>query len=112
VFLYSFAFSFTYILVIEFMNGLSGQMWNVATFAGLQLAVPEAMRGRVISLVWMVVQLAPIGNLLVGALADAVGDQLALGIFGAIPVVVLSLLLLFGWSTLWNLQPLDEAAAS
>lgn len=112
VFLYSFAFSFTYILVIEFLNGLSGQMWNVATFAGLQMAVPEAMRGRVISLVWMVIQLAPIGNLLVGALADAVGDQLALGIFGAIPMVILSLLLLFGWKTLWSLQPLDEATAS
>lgn len=112
VFLYSFAFSFTYILVIEFLNGLSGQMWSVATFAGLQMAVPEAMRGRVISLVWMVIQLAPIGNLLVGALADAIGDQLALGIFGAIPMVILSLLLLFGWKTLWSLQPLDEATAS
>lgn len=40
------------------------------------------------------------GILGVGVPADATGDQLALGIFGAIPTVLLLLLLIFGYRTL------------
>ena len=103
IFLYAFAFSFTYILVIEFIVGVFGQLWNVSTFSGLQMAVPEEMRGRVISMVFMVVQLAPIGQLLVGMLADAIGDQLALGIFGLIPMLVTTGILVLGHRSLREL---------
>jgi len=51
---YSFAFSFEYILAIEFLLGVSGQVWNVAVIAGMQLAVPEKMRGRVLGLIFMI----------------------------------------------------------
>ena len=51
-------------------------------------------------MVFTLAQLGFVGGLLVSTLADATGDQLALGVFGAIPTVLLSLLLVFGWKTL------------
>ena len=97
---YSFAFSLGYLLLIEFLLGATGQIWNVAIMAGLQLAVPEQMRGRVISMVFMVAQLGFIGQPIVGALADRLGDQIALGIFGAIPSAVLAVVVLTRWRVL------------
>lgn len=102
--LYSFAFSYAYVLVVEFAVGVFSQLWGVATFSGLQLAVPEEMRGRVIGMVFMVVQLASIGQLFAGALADRVGDQLALGIFGAAPMLVTGSILVFGHRSLAALK--------
>jgi hypothetical protein len=43
------------------------------------------------------------GALFVGMLADAVGDQLAMGIFGAIPTFLLIAILAFGWRSLAEL---------
>jgi MFS family permease len=97
---YSYAFSFTYLLVIEFLTGFVGQLWNVWAVTGFQLAVPEEMRGRVISLLMMFTQMGFLGHSPVGQLADAVGDQLALRVFGLIPACVLAGMLLFGWRTL------------
>ena len=96
IFLYAFAFSYAYVLAIEFGLGVFGQVWNVYTFTGLQLAVPQEMRGRVVSLVFMLVMLAPVGALFVGMLADRVGDQLALGAFGLVPMLILCGILLLG----------------
>ncbi len=93
--LYSLAFSFSYLLVLEFLSGVAGQLWMVSTFTGIQMGVPEHMRGRIMSLVFMLVMVAPVGNLVVGALADAIGDQPAMAIFGAVPFVVLGLLWIF-----------------
>ena len=64
------------------------------------MAVPDAIRGRIISIVFMVVQLAFIGQLAVGILADAVGDQLALGIFGFSPMVGMTVIIVFGYRSL------------
>jgi hypothetical protein len=85
---------------VEFWLGCAGQLWNVAAITGFQLAVPEQMRGRVLAMVFTLAQLGFVGTFAVGALADAAGDQLALGLFGAIPTVFLTLLLAFGWHTL------------
>jgi predicted MFS family arabinose efflux permease len=98
--LYAFAFSFAWVLGVEWWMGFTGQLWNVAALTGFQLAVPEEMRGRVLSMVFTLAQLGFVGILAVGALADVVGDQVALGIFGAIPTVLLSGILVFGWKTL------------
>lgn len=98
--LYSLAFSYAWVLGVECWLGFSGQLWNVAALTGFQLAVPEEMRGRVLSMVFTLAQLGFVGTLAVGALADVVGDQVALGIFGAIPTVLLAGILLFGWKTL------------
>jgi MFS family permease len=98
--LYSLAFSFGWALGVEVWLGFTGQLWNVVAVVGFQLAVPEEMRGRVLSMVFTLAQLGFVGILAVGALADAVGDQIALAIFGAIPTVLLTGLLAFGWKTL------------
>lgn len=98
--LYSFGFSFAWAVGAEVWMGFTGQLWNVVAVVGFQLAVPEEMRGRVLAMVFTLAQLGFVGILAVGALADAVGDQLALGIFGAIPTLLLSGLLVFGWKTL------------
>jgi MFS family permease len=108
IFLYAFAFSYPYILAVEFASGLCAQLWQISAFSGLQLAVPEAMRGRVMGLLFTVVQFAQVGGVFVGMLADRIGDQAAMGIFGAIPVTVLTVLLIFGRGTLRRLG-LDTA---
>ncbi len=94
--LYAFAFSYVYVLGVEFVMGIFSQVWNVYTFSGLQMAVPDAMRGRIVSLVFTLVMLAPIGALFVGMLADATSDQIALGIFGVVPTILLVGILTFG----------------
>ena len=98
--LYAAAFSYEWILAVEFLAGFSGQVWNVTVMAGLQLAVPEAMRGRVIGIVFMVAQLGFVGQPVLGWLADTIGDRLALAAFGVVPSVVLALVLAFGMRTL------------
>ncbi len=98
--LYAFAFSFEWILAVEFLAGVSGQVWTVTVMAGLQLAVPENMRGRVVGMVFTVAQLGFLGQPVIGFLADRIGDQWALGIFGAIPSVVLAGVLVFGMKRL------------
>jgi len=40
ILLYSFAFSYEYVLGIEFLSGFFGQLWMVSTYSGLQMAVP------------------------------------------------------------------------
>ena len=109
--LYSFAFSFAYILVVEFFMGIVSQMWNTSTFSGLQMAVPAHIRGRVVSLVFMVVQLSFVGQPVVGMLADRFGDQMALGIFGAVPMTLLGFLIIFGWKHYMGLVPLAHEEA-
>jgi MFS family permease len=100
ILLYSFAFSFEYILAVELFLGIVGQMWHICAVVGFQLVVPAEMRGRVLSMVFTLAQLGFIGAGLVGPLADAVGDQLAVGIFGVIPTTLLALQLVFGWKIL------------
>jgi hypothetical protein len=97
LFLYSFAFSFQYILVIEFCSGLAGQLWNISTYSGLQMAVPEHIRGRIISMVFMCIQLSFIGQLALGILADGVGDQLALRAYGLIPMTIMAVTMVIGY---------------
>jgi MFS family permease len=89
--------------VVEFAIGVFGQLWMVSTYAGVQMAVPPEMRGRVMGLVFMLVMFAPLGGLFVGMLADQIGDQLALGVFGGIPTLVLTAILAFGYRDLRKL---------
>ena len=103
---YSFAFSLEYLLFVEFLLGASGQVWNVAVLAGLQLAVPEQMRGRVIAMVFMVAQLGFVGQPILGLLADQLGDQIALSIFGIVPSAILCGVLLTRRRTLMQVGEL------
>jgi MFS family permease len=103
IFLYAFAFSYAWCLALELIAGFAAQLWMVSTYSGVQMAVPEEMRGRVMGLVFMLVTLAQLGALFVGLLADAVGDQLAMGIFGFVPSVALTFLLVRGYRELRTL---------
>ena len=103
LFLYSFAFSFQYVLVIEFCSGLAGQLWNISTYSGLQMAVPEHMRGRIVSMVFMCIQLSFVGQLIIGVLADRFGDQIALRTFGLLPMSILAVTMLVGYRHLKQL---------
>lgn len=94
--LYSLAFSYLWVLAVELWMGAASQVWNVYTFSALQMAVPDEMRGRVVSLVYTLVMLAPVGGLFVGMLADVAGDQLALAGFGIVPCAVLTIALIAG----------------
>ncbi len=75
----------------------------VSSYAGSQVAAPERMHGRMMGLVFVLVMQAQLGALFVGMLADALGDRLALGLFGAVPAVVLGWLLGRGFDDLRSL---------
>jgi MFS family permease len=97
---YSHAPSLAWVLVIEVAAGVAGSLWTVWVISGFQLAVPEALRGRVLSLVLALSNFGFVGYAPVGALADALGDRVAMRIFGLIPSAALALLLLLGYRTL------------
>ena len=111
VLLYSLAFSLPYLMVIEFLAGLCAQLWQISTFGGLQMAVPEEMRGRVMGIVFMLAQFALVGSVFVGRLADGIGDQPALAVFGVIPALAMLAILVFGHRTLGELGEPTRATA-
>jgi MFS family permease len=98
--LYALSPSFGFALGVEFWLGLCGELWHVTAITGFQLAVPDHMRGRVLSAVFTFAQLGFLGSAAVGATADWLGDRWALGLFGAVPTAVLALLLARGHRTL------------
>jgi MFS family permease len=110
---YALAPGFELMLLAELALGITGQVWNVTAISGLQLAVPEAMRGRILGMVFMLAQLGFVGQLAVGALADRVGDRTALLVFGLIPTAVLGSILVFGRRRLAEVRPhVHEPASS
>ncbi|MFP6664523.1 MAG: MFS transporter [Deltaproteobacteria bacterium] len=104
VFAYAFADSLPYLVGVEFALGVSGQVWNIAALSGLQMVVPEEMRGRVMGLVFTIAQLGFLGHLVIGILADQIGDRMALGIFGIIPTIVVGLVFIFGFPMIRELR--------
>lgn len=105
IFAYAFAFSLPYLMGVEFASGLAAQVWQISAFSGLQLSVPEHMRGRVMGILFTVAQLAQVGGVFVGGVADRMGDQVAMGLFGVIPITVLLGLIAFGHRQLARLGP-------
>lgn len=68
----------------------------------IQLAVPDNLRGRVMSLFTVAMQgMMPIGNLAMGAAADAIGAPLSVGLGGALLIA----------AALWLGRPLRAAQA-
>ena len=53
----------------------------VNNMTGVQMEVPDSMRGRVLSLRFLVIGMQPVGGLLVGALAEVYGAQVAVAAF-------------------------------
>ena len=76
----AFAFSSTFLLSVAlvFLMGVVGIVWLNLVLTILQLLSKEEMRGRVMSLHTMGLQLMPLGMMFGGALAATIGNELAL----------------------------------
>jgi MFS family permease len=76
-------------LVAMFFGGMGGIAMAATANTTIQLAVPDRLRGRVLSVYTTVFAgSTPIGGLAMGAIASAWGSALAIGIGGAISAVV------------------------
>ena len=53
----------------------------VNNMTGVQMAVPDSVRGRVLSLRFLVIGMQLVGGLLVGALTEVYGAQVAVAVF-------------------------------
>jgi MFS family permease len=66
-----------------FLAGVGWSTWSSQAMAHVQLAAPDQLRGRVISLyTYTIIATAPIGALLSGLLADVGGTELAFAVAG------------------------------
>lgn len=76
----AFAFSSTFFLSVAlvFVMGVAGIVWFNLVLTLLQLLSKEEMRGRVMSLNTMSMQLMPLGMMFGGTLATLVGNEFAL----------------------------------
>jgi MFS family permease len=71
--------------LLLFVTGVAFTLWTANSNAILQLAAPDHLRGRVISLfLFAFAGLAPIGGLLSGWLVDVGGTELAFGVSGVV----------------------------
>jgi MFS family permease len=86
--LYGLSPVFATTLAVEFLMGMAATCWSSTAFPLIQMAVPQAMRGRVMSLVFTILPGAMIGQLGAGALADAVGPRSTLVAFGLVALAV------------------------
>ncbi len=93
---YAFSRNFALTLGCEALMGAAAQLWMASAMTATQIAVPEELRSRAVSLVFMVLQLAFVGWLLGGFLADAFGATFAVAFSGAIPIPFLLYAILFG----------------
>ncbi|MCS6802759.1 MAG: MFS transporter [Chloroflexota bacterium] len=82
------------VIIIAFITG-SSILYNILNQTALQTSVPDRIRGRVMGIYMLVMGLNPLGALLFGALADAVGVQPTVLLMGAL--TVLAAVLLFWW---------------
>ena len=70
-------------LALLFVLGVSFSLFTASANVLVQLAAPDHLRGRVISLyLFAFAGLAPIGGLVAGSLADQGGTPLAFGVAG------------------------------
>ena len=68
-----------------FLAGVGWSTWSSQAMAHVQLAAPDQLRGRVISLyTYTIIATAPLGALLSGWLADIGGTELAFAVAGGI----------------------------
>lgn len=71
--------------VLIFLCGLANITYTATSNSTLQLRVPDGLRGRVVGLyLYVFMGTSPLGNLLVGFLAERGGAPLAFGVGGAV----------------------------
>ena len=86
---------YTTSLVLAGVIGAMAGAFDAVQHTMLQLNVTEEQRGRAMGIWHMSVGFGPVGSLLIGAVASAIGAQLAVTINGAAIAVVFVLLVLF-----------------
>ena len=70
-------------VALLFASGVGWSTWSSQAMAQVQLAAPDRLRGRVISLyTYTIIASAPIGGILGGWLADVGGTELAFAVAG------------------------------
>jgi predicted MFS family arabinose efflux permease len=80
--------SFVLTVVILFLVGVFSIVFSTMLTTMLQLTAPAQMRGRVMSLVTVTMQgFNPVGALLIGALATAIGTPRAVALGAAVVAV-------------------------
>ncbi len=69
--------SFALALLLTFLAAVSASVYMITSMTVLQLTVPDSLRGRVMGIHTIGYSLMPLGGLLIGSAADAVGAGLA-----------------------------------
>ena len=109
------AFSISWIfwlsLVFGFLLGLVTQITLTSNLTIMQLAVPNHLRGRVLSIRMIVIGLGPAGMLVLGLGTEILGPRTALGLMG-IASFVLTLILVRAFPVMRRAEPDTADAAS
>jgi MFS family permease len=81
-------------LVLSAVAGLMNQLFLATNFTVIQLAVPDDLRGRVLSIRMVIFGLMPIGSLAAGAIAELAGAPATIAAGGAICAALMAVVLL------------------
>ena len=68
-------------IVLITLTSMSMTAFMVNNMTGVQMLVPDGMRGRVLSLRFLVIGMQPVGGMVVGGLAEVYGAQVAVAAF-------------------------------
>jgi len=74
--------SFAMVLALMFIIGVFTSMSNTSLQSSMQLAVPDALRGRVMGFYGMTYNIRPLGGMQAGALASLITTPLAIAVGG------------------------------
>ncbi|MBO8163153.1 MAG: MFS transporter [Brevibacillus sp.] len=94
VLLLSFSRLFWLSLMLMFFIGVVSQAYRIVERVIIQEAIPDQLRGRILSIVMIDAGLTPIGDLGIGFIAEHVGAAAALALMGGTALVVASAIML------------------
>ena len=79
-------------LFLVFVLGLFVQLFMTSNFTVVQLATPDAVRARIISMRFIAVGLGPIGMISLGIAAEMFGPQPSLVVMAVINIIVVTII--------------------
>jgi predicted MFS family arabinose efflux permease len=93
IFILLFALSSTYALSIALVIilGFFFQVFMTSNFTQVQIVVPDAIRGRVLSIRMIIFGIGPIGMIALGTVAELIGTVVATAAMGVIGFIFLSI---------------------
>ncbi|MBM3957842.1 MAG: MFS transporter, partial [Gemmatimonadetes bacterium] len=81
--------------VLAGLAGLASAAYMTVNMTVIQVSVPDDLRGRVLSVRFLVIGLSPLGMLAMGAVAEAIGPQWAVAGLAAAGAALFALVQLF-----------------